>query len=129
MKLVRANEKVTFAYLAFILIALFMFFMIDEMAFARFAGYSTAHFFDPAFSIPLMLGFYIAFKFDALIAAFFSSLVCALVSFSAIRDWHQKIGINDSAFDIIFSKTISSFFPSFITYSLVVTIFILAKKK
>jgi hypothetical protein len=123
------KSKLSLGYLVCFSIFFVVFFFVDKMAFARFLGFSVAHFMDDVFIFLLLLGLYVAFKFDIFLAGACVALSYAFIVFPSLSQWHQELGIYDGAFSLIIRKTFMAIFPAMFFYSIIVPFVYLVKRK
>ena len=105
-------------YFLFSITFLIIFYVIDDLAMARFLGATSGIFFDNLFLTFLILGFYLALKFDVMIASIIVSILYSLIAFIPISDWQKEIGVYEGAISLVLTTTLRAFFPIILIYSL-----------
>ena len=123
------KQHFPYIYLILSLGFLVSFYFVNEMAMAKFLGTTLAVFSDSLFLTILILGLVFLWKFDVLLCSLFVALLYSLMSFSAVSEWHQQLGIYEGATSLILSQALRAFFPTILIYSLVVAVKNIFSKK
>jgi hypothetical protein len=129
MNFSRTKAKLSLGYLFAFIVFFISFYLVDELRFARFLGFSAARFLDELFLLLLLFGFYLALKSDVLFAGCGVGFVYSILAFPSLSQWHQELGIYDGAFSLITKEAFMASFSAAALYSIVVPIVYLFRRR
>ena len=114
IKLKKAKRELV--YLASAAIVLSICIWLDPYGLARFVGRTMVKLGNPDFQIVLALGVLIALRKDIVLAAISAAVLEIIITFSAVKEWRQSVGLNPSDGEVILFIGLPTLVGTFVLY-------------